>query len=167
MPSSSKESLMKQKFAIIRDEDQNRVTIREYAELDKEMMSLLCEESYSQETISAAVQAGHQAVIDALRTNNMYPPTVFADPIAKAIEGLFTQEGKMSAELFFDDKELFIKEVEEVAEEPEENVKEDVDVDELLDDNIEEDFGDDEGINKLKTSLKVSENDDSEVEDIG
>jgi hypothetical protein len=158
---------MKQKFAITRDDDQNTLTIREYAELDKEMMSLLCEESYSQETISAAVQAGHQAVIDALRTNNMYPPTVFADPIAKAIEGLFIQDGNMSAELFFDDKELFIKEVEEVVDEPEESVKEDVDVDELLDDDIEEDFGEDEGINKLKTSLKVSENNDTDAEDIG
>jgi hypothetical protein len=158
---------MKQKFAIIRNDDQNTLTIREYAELDKEMMSLLCEESYSQDAISSAVQAGHQAVVDALRTNNMYPPTVFADPIARAIEGLFTQDGNMSAELFFDDKELFIKEVEEVVDEPEENVKDDVDVDELLDDNIEEDFSDDEGINKLKTSLKVAENDDTDVEDIG
>lgn len=157
---------MKQKYAIIRNDDQNTLIVREYAELDKEMMSLLCEESYSQDTINAAVQAGHQAVIDALRTNNMYPPNVFADPIAKAIEGLFSQDGNMSAELFFDDKELFIKEVEEVIEDPEEDVKDDVDVDELLDDNIEDDFDDDEGINKLKTSLKVSEEDDADVEDI-
>lgn len=158
---------MKQKYAIIRDDDQNMLIVREYAELDKEMMSLLCEESYSQDTISAAVQEGHQAVIDTLRTNNMYPPTVFADPIAKAIEELFSQDGNMSAELFFDDKELFIKEVEEVIEDPEEDVKDDVDVDELLDDDIDDNFSDDEGISKLKTSLKVSQDDDADVKDIG
>jgi hypothetical protein len=158
---------MKQKYAIIRDDDQNTLIVREYAELDKEMMSLLCEESYSQDIINAAVQEGHQAVIDALRTNNMYPPTVFADPIAKAIEGLFGQDGNMSAELFFDDKELFIKEIEEEIEEPEEEVKEDVDVDELLDDNIDDEFGEDEGIKKIKSKLKVPEGDDADVKDIG
>ena len=158
---------MKQKYAIIRDDDQNTLIVREYAELDKEMMSLLCEESYSQDTISGAVKEGHQAVIDALRTNNMYPPTVFADPIAKAIEGLFAKDGNMSAELFFDDKELFIKEVEEEVEEPEEEVKEDVDVDELLDDDIEDDLGDEKVIKNLKTALQKSGDDDSDVKDIG
>ncbi len=158
---------MKQKYAIIRDDDQNTLIVREYAELDKEMMSLLCEESYSQDTINAAVQKGHQAVIDALRTNNMYPPTVFADPIAKAIEGLFAQDGNMSAELFFDDKELFAKDPQEEISEPEDEVKEDVDVDELLEDDIDDDFGDDEGIKNLKTSIQVSDDNDADVKDIG
>jgi hypothetical protein len=158
---------MKQKYAIIRDDDQKTLIVREYAELDKEMMSLLCEESYSQDTIQAAVEEGHQAVVDALRTNNMYPPTVFADPIAKAIAGLFSEGGNMSAELFFDDRELFIKEVEEPVEEPDDEVKEDVDVDDLLDDDIEDDFGDEKVIKKLKSSLQVSEDDDADVKDIG
>ncbi len=158
---------MKQKYAIIRDDDQNTLIVREYAELDKEMMSLLCEESYSQDTIHTAVQKGHQAVIDALRTNNMYPPTVFADPIAKAIEGLFGQGGNMSAELFFDDKELFAKDLQEEIAEPEEDVKDDVDVDELLEDDIDDDFGEDEGIKNIKTSLQVSDDDDADVKDIG
>ena len=161
---------MKQKYAIIRDDDQKTLVVREYAELDKEMMSLLCEESYSQDAIDAAVKEGHQAVIDALRTNNMYPPTVFADPIAKAIEGLFGKDGNMSAELFFDDKELFTKEaeaVEEVESDPEEDVKEDVDVDDLLDDDIEDDLSDDKVIKKLKTNLQTTKDDDTGVKDIG
>lgn len=100
---------MKQKYAIIRDDEQRTVMIREYAELDKEMMSLLCEESYPQDAIAASIKEGHQAVVDVIRTNNMYPPTVFAGPIASAIEGLFKEGGNLSAELFFDDKELFPK----------------------------------------------------------
>ena len=122
------------------------------------------------ETLDAAVKEGHQAVIDALRTNNMYPPTVFADPIATAIEGLFGQDGNMSAELFFDDKELFVKETEEVDEvenESEEEVKEDVDVDELLDDNIEDDLSDDKVIKKLKTNLQTAKDADDTVKGIG
>ncbi|MCK7503842.1 MAG: hypothetical protein MZV70_06840 [Desulfobacterales bacterium] len=46
---------MKQKYEILRDEDSKRLIIREYAELDKDVMSLLCEESYDRK----AVKGGH------------------------------------------------------------------------------------------------------------
>ena len=158
---------MKQKYAIIQDEDQNKLIVREYAELDKEMMSLLCEESYDREVMAAAVQVGRQAVIDAIRTNNMYPPTIFAEPIARAIEGLFAENGNTSAELFFDDKEFFSKEVEVVAAEPEEEIEEDVAVDDLLDDDIDDDFADDQVLTDFKSSLQVADDDNSDVEDVG
>jgi hypothetical protein len=158
---------MKQKYAIIRDDDQLKLIVREYAELDKEMMSLLCEETYDQDAIATAVKNGRQAVIDAIRTNNMYPPTIFAEPIAKAIEGLLGEGGNSSAELFFDDKEFFIKETEVVAAEPEEDVDDEVAVDELLEDDIDDDFGDDEVLTDLKSSLQVADDDASDVEDVG
>ena len=158
---------MKQKYAIIRDDDQSKLIVREYAELDKEMMSLLCEETYDQDAIATAVKNGRQAVIDAIRTNNMYPPTIFAEPIAKAIEGLLGEGGNSSAELFFDDKEFFIKETEVVAAEPEEDVDDEVAVDELLEDDIDDDFGDDEVLTDLKSSLQVADDDASDVEDVG
>jgi len=158
---------MKQKYAIIRDDDQSKLIVREYAELDKEMMSLLCEETYDQDAIAIAVKNGRQAVIDAIRTNNMYPPTIFAEPIAKAIEGLLGEGGNSSAELFFDDKEFFIKETEVVAAEPEEDVDDEVAVDELLEDDIDDDFGDDEVLTDLKSSLQVADDDTSDVEDVG
>jgi len=158
---------MKQKYAIIRDDDQMQLVVREYAELDKEMMSLLCEETYGQEIIAAAVKNGRQAVIDAIRTNNMYPPTIFAEPIAKAIEGLFEEGGNSSAELFFDDKEFFIKEAEVAAAEPDEDVDEEVAVDDLLEDDIDDDFGDDEVLTDLKSSLQVADDDSNDVEDVG
>jgi len=158
---------MKQKYAIIRDDDQMKLVVREYAELDKEMMSLLCEETYGQEIIAAAVKNGRQAVIDAIRTNNMYPPTIFAEPIAKAIEGLFEEGGNSSAELFFDDKEFFIKEAEVAAAEPDEDVDEEVAVDDLLEDDIDDDFGDDEVLTDLKSSLQVADDDSNDVEDVG
>jgi hypothetical protein len=131
------------------------------------MMSLLCEETYGQDAIAAAVKNGRQAVIDAIRTNNMYPPTIFAEPIAKAIEGLFEENANSSAELFFDDKEFFIKETEVVAAEPEEDVDDEVAVDELLEDDIDDDFGDDEVLTDLKSSLQVADDDTSDVEDVG
>jgi hypothetical protein len=156
---------MKQKYAIIRDDAQNTVVVREYAELDKEMMSLLCEESYSQEVMLAAVKKGHQSVIDAIRTNNMYPPTVFAEPIAEAIESIFAEGGNTSAELFFDDKELFIKEENEETDAVEENVEDDVEVDDLLeDDDIDDGLGDEKVVAGIKSKVKVSDNENSEVD---
>ncbi len=159
---------MKQKYAIIRDDEQQRLIVREYAELDKEMMSLLCEETYALKVMAAAVEAGRQAVIDAIRTNNMYPPTIFAEPIARAIEGLFAEGGNSSAELFFDDKEFFVKETEVVAAEPAaEETEEEVGVDDLLEDDIDDDFSGDEVLTDLKSSLQVADDDTTDVDDIG
>ena len=157
---------MKQKYAIIRDDERKAVIIREYAELDKEMMSLLCEESYPRDAMAAAVEEGHQAVVDAIRTNNMYPPTVFAGPIASAIQGLFKEGGNLSAELFFDDKELFVKEVEPEKEESDTDVEKDVGVDELLEDDIDDDFEDDKVLKSLKAKIKVGEGENDGSEDV-
>ena len=157
---------MKQKYAIIRDDAQKTVIVREYAELDKEMMSLLCEESYTQDAMAAAVAAGHQAVVDAIRTNNMYPPTVFAGPIASAIEGLFQEGGNLSAELFFDDKELFSKDVQTPEEDSDDDVDKEVGVDELLEDDIDDDFEDEKVLKNLASKLKVAEEDNDGIEDV-
>ena len=155
---------MKQKYVIIRDDDQKSLVVREYAELDKEMMSLLCEESYSQEVIGEALKEGSQAVINAIRTNNMYPPTMFAASIAEAIGGLLAEGGNPSAELFFDDKDLFNQEIDE-QDEAEEEVDEDVDVDDLLDDSIDDDYEEEGVIKDLKTSIKVAEDDSADTDE--
>ena len=157
---------MKQKYAIIRDDDQKTLVVREYAELDKEMMSLLCEETYSQDLISTAVEQGTQAVINAIRTNNMYPPTMFAQAIAEAITGILSEGGNPSAELFFDDKELFNQEIPAPSEESDEEVEEDVDVDDLLDDTLDDDFGDDKVLKDLKSSIQVADDDNTDQDDI-
>jgi hypothetical protein len=157
---------MKQKYAVIRDDEKQVLIIREYAELDKEMMSLLCEESYPQERISQAVQEGNQAVIDVIRTNNMYPPTIFAQPIAAAIESLMGEDGNQSAELFFDDKDLFVKEpLSEEGDLEEEDLEDDVEVDDLLDDSVEDDYDDENVITDLKSSIQVADDDIPDIEE--
>lgn len=156
---------MKQKYAIIRDDDQKTLVLREYAELDKEMMSLLCEETYTQDALVEATKEGNQAVINAIRTNNMYPPTIFAHAIAEAIQGLLAEGGNQSAELFFDDKDLFNQEHEDVEEDLVEEVEEDVDVDDLLDDSIDDDFEDEKVLKDLKSSIQVADDDIADPED--
>jgi hypothetical protein len=157
---------MKQKYAILRDDDQKALILREYAELDKEMMSLLCEETYAREKIEAALKEGHQAVINTIRTNNMYPPIMFAQAIAEAVEGILADGGNPSAELFFDDKDLFNQNIVLPPEEAEEEVEEEVDVDTLLDDNIDDDFEDDKVLTDLKSSIQVADEDAGEIDDV-
>jgi hypothetical protein len=95
----------------------------------------------------------------------MYPPTVFAEPIAQAIEGIFAEDGNASAELFFDDKELFVKDTGEEPDEVEENVEQDVAVDDLLeDDDIDDGLGDEKVVAGIKSKVKVPEDDSSDVD---
>lgn len=153
---------MKQKYVIEKSDNGDEIIVKEYAELDKEMLSLLCEESYAATDLTAAQQRGKTALVEAIRTNNMYPPGPYADQIADAIIGLMASDAPPSSELFFDDKELFVQEGEsaEAVTEAAETEGETVVVDDLLEEEVG--GGDEENpeiLTKLKSSLKVSDGD--------
>ncbi|MEJ2643233.1 MAG: hypothetical protein P8010_27145 [Desulfosarcinaceae bacterium] len=159
---------MKQKYVIEKSESGEQIVVKEYAELDKEMLSLLCQESYAAEDLTSAQSQGKTALIEAIRTNNMYPPGFYADQIADAIIGLLASDEAPATELFFDDKELFAQE--EAA--PEESLSDDADeddsvaVDDLLEDEMEDE--DEEGqkiFSRLKSSLKMSDDDVSGIDE--
>ena len=160
---------MKQKFSLIRDAEKDELIIKEYAELDKEILSLLCQESYSDEMIKAAINQGLQSVVAAIRTHNMYPPKIYAERIAVTIGEMYLDDGKPTVELFFDDRELFSENVQDglLASQDEDQDSDDnnVEVDELLEDELEDDYDEDTNIvKKLKSSLKVSDDDESDLE---
>ena len=149
---------MKQKYSIYKDTQNKKLIIKEYAELDKEILSLLCEETYSDDTIVVAIQNGEETLVRALRTRNMYPPSTFATKIATAVISLYESSEEQSMEIMFDDKELFEKE--EAPIESEDSVDADSeDIDELLDDEIDDDYEDKKLIKDLKSSLKVADDD--------
>jgi hypothetical protein len=149
---------MKQKYTIVRDDENKQLIVREFAELDKEILSLLCEETYADKRIRAAIRKGPEELIAALRTKNLYPPGIYAKKIADAVKELYATSGKDSAELFFDDLELLAqasapkaKAAKEPAEEP------DAEMDELLEDDFESDFEDEGQPKKLDSSLKIAD----------
>ena len=149
---------MKQKYTIIKDDKNKQLIIREFAELDKEILSLLCEETYEQKVILAAIKRGKDNLISALRTNNLYPPGIYAEKIANAVKELYATKGKESEELFFDDLELLTKADEPEAQEAEEPVeKQDGKMDELLEDDFESDYEDEGQPKKLDSSLKIAD----------
>ena len=149
---------MKQKYSIIRDNENNQLIIREFAELDKEILSLLCEESYSDTDIRSAIKNGKDAVITKIRTNNLYPVSRYAERIADAVIDLYASKDKESVDLLFDDIELLTEEPnrEEVVTDIED---ESSNLEELLEDDFDDAFEGKNELKKLDSSLKIADDD--------
>jgi hypothetical protein len=133
---------MKQKYAIFKDTETGTLSIKEYAELDKGMFSLIFEETYKNDAIQAAIASGPNAVISAIRTPNLYPIAEYAEKIAESIISVFETDSPMDApvELVFSDIKLMKKIKKSAEESPVDPEKEDededdsVEIDDLLDD---------------------------------
>ena len=155
---------MKQKYLIINDKEKKQIKIQEYAELNKEMLSLLCEEAYDYKTIKAAVSAGPETLISALRTNNLYPPGIYAEKIASAVVDLLKSKDQESLELFFDDVNLLAKN-RGTAKVTEQLEDESADMDETMEDSYEDTFDDKDDLKKIDSPVKIAGDDFSEADD--
>lgn len=156
---------MKQKFTITRNESKDMLSIKEYAEMDKEMLSLLCEETYKGAVIRSAIEKGEAELVKALRTRNMYPPKAYAERIAEAVARIYEQENSGPVEVLLDDIELMIKEEEELDDLAAEMEAENAEIDDLLKDEGKDDIEDEIAIKKISSSLKVSDDELLDVED--
>ena len=154
---------MKQKYLIIKDKEKKQIKIQEFAELNKEMLSLLCEEAYDYKTIETALSAGPETLISALRTNNLYPPGIYAEKIASAVAELYKSKDQEPMELFFDDINLLAKNREsaEVTEQAEDDP---ADLDEMLEDSFEDTFEDKNDLKKIDAPIKVAGDDFSDAD---
>lgn len=108
---------MRQKFIIKNDTTNSELNIKEYANLDrenknnlnessKESFTMLFEETYGKELILSEIKKGRKNLVSALRTQNMFPITVYAEKIADSVIELYEVENNLSIELLFDDKEF-------------------------------------------------------------
>ena len=162
-----RERKMKQKYTIIKDSKNKQLIIREFAELDKEILSLLCEETYEQKMIMAAIKSGKEHLISALRTNNLYPPGIYAEKIADAVKELYTTRGKESEDLFFDDLELLTRTSEPKPRPVSEPADEqDEEIDDVIEEDFDSDFDDDEDqLKNLDSSLKIADDEYGDTND--
>ena len=64
---------MKQKYTIMKNDEKTGIIIREFAELDKEIFSFLCEETFDDKTVKSAIEKGQDTLIQTLRTQNLFP----------------------------------------------------------------------------------------------
>ncbi|GBC59651.1 hypothetical protein DENIS_0592 [Desulfonema ishimotonii] len=159
---------MKQKYVLSKDDEKKQFAIKEYAELDKDILSLLCEEIYESEAVAEAIESGKEALIRVIRTRNLFPPSIYMNPLADAITDLFRSE-ETSADVFFDDIEFLIRERGEAAAAKIED--EAAEIEELLDetDEISEEFGEDDTISSISSnaSIKIADDESLDVEDEG
>ncbi|MCD4778008.1 MAG: hypothetical protein K8R12_03450 [Desulfobacterales bacterium] len=128
---------MKQKYLILNNDDQKELIIREFSELDdKVVLLLLVEQKYDVKSIESAIKKGKKALTSTLRTEKLYPPSLYADKIAESVISMF-KEKKQSIDLLFDDIDLLTKKKSKP--EPFKDIeKESNEIDELLEDDFEE-----------------------------
>jgi len=154
---------MKQKYFILKDTGKKVLVIREFAELDKESFSLLCEEIFQEERITSAIAKGKEALIATIRTKNMYPIGPFAAKLAEEVTKLYESKEKDSTELSFDDRDILEKEraaqklLDDTASAP-------VEIDALLEEEVDPEFDDSE-INNISYPIQIADDDSVTPED--
>ncbi|MBU4258531.1 MAG: hypothetical protein KJ976_02945 [Proteobacteria bacterium] len=147
---------MKQKYLILKNDDQKEFIIKEFAELDdKEELLLLAEEKYDVKAVESAIKKGKKALISVLRTEKLYPPSLYANKIAKSVISM-SIEKKQSIELLFDDIDLLTKKKKE-PESSKDIEKEANEIDELLEDDFKEELDD----NLIRKDSLIVEDDKS------
>ena len=154
---------MKQKYLILKDNDKKELIIREFAELDKEVLSPLCEEIYDAKVIQSAIKEGKETLIQVLRTKNMYPPGIYANQIADAVLSIFAAKEPESLELFFDDIEL-INQDEQATVMLADLESESEEIDELLEDDYDENYDDKGALKQINSPLKIADDEDVDTD---
>ncbi len=164
---------MKQKYMIVRDDEKNSLILREFAELDKDILSLLCEQMYERNAVLTKMADSDDALTALLRTKNMFPPASYMEKIVRAVREVYGPDGPASAEAVFDDSQLLTP-VPAAAVIPEDlealTVIEDEssDIDDLLEeDALEDDFVGEDAINNIasNSSIKIADDEALDIED--
>jgi hypothetical protein len=109
---------MIQRYDIARNDQTNRLSIKEFAVLEtksrrrnsyepvKKDYSLIHEVSFDGDIIRAAIREGQKALISELRSDNFFPIGSCAKIIAESVTGLFNGNTEPVSEVFFDDRTL-------------------------------------------------------------
>jgi len=154
---------MKQKYVIELDRENNSLILKEFAELDKDILSFLCQQAYDMGAIEGAVSGGIPSMIAALRTDNMYPPTVYASEIAERVMTMLSGSDRTSQEILFDASSFLVKETEEMISE-EDGEDEEEGIEDLLKGDVDEKY-EGKNISNLKSTIKIADNESLAVDD--
>jgi len=148
---------MKQRFSISRNTGGGKIVIKEYAELDKGMYSLLCEEAYAVEAVEAALAQGADQVITLLRTESFFPISCFAEKLIAILDDYLQQGSTEIVRMDADDTECINIQPRQVTPEGSDGI------DDLLGVDTEEIIEDEEPAGKLEAPLKIAEVETVEV----
>jgi hypothetical protein len=111
------EAGMRRKYTICREKDSKKLSIKEYAILEKtpknpvapiggeELFSFTGEETYDGSAIEVSMGGGRDVLAAALRTKGMFPIWPDAVKIAESVMALYDLDAGVSVDLFFNDIE--------------------------------------------------------------
>ena len=88
---------------------QDKLIIREYTETDDELYSLQNEIAYDEHILSSAISKGENDLLSILRTDNLYPPRVYAAMLSDMVFEILNSDKKASMELVVDDLDYLDK----------------------------------------------------------
>jgi len=148
---------MKQQFSISRNTGGEQIVIKEYAELDKGVYSLLCEESYAVQAVQAALAKGPGYVVTLLRTESFFPTSYFAEKLTASLDAYLKQESGDTINIEADDVECIRNLSKDMP--TEENGR----IDDLLDVDGDEIIEDDQPVGKLDAPIKIAEDETAEI----
>jgi len=127
---------MKQRYKISYNDKKDQIRITEQMEWEGQYIETT-EEKYSVELLTHVIDKDIQDVVDAIRTNNLFPPYDLAVAIANFIIQLMKETDESINELFLEWEDIEDKPVEQ--EEPEEDEIIEDELTELTDDLSDED----------------------------
>ena len=130
---------MKHKYVFSKDNDTGQLIITEYAELSKEIFSIVCESSCEVKQIEEAMPGGYEAVMAKMRTQNFFPPSNYLERIAQGVTELIASGEQSMVEVHCDDAEFLTKSLKGI----ETLGKIDDEAEEVPDDFIDDDLPDD------------------------
>lgn len=150
---------MKYKYVLSKDTDTGELLIKEYAELNKDIFSPVCESAYEVKRLEEVLPGGPGAVIARVRTLNFFPPSTFSEKISLGVTDLISAADQSAMlEVYCDDTEFLSKNLdgEEAFEEIED--EDDEPLDEFIDDeDLPDGFEDNDKSGRVKTTIDVEE----------
>jgi hypothetical protein len=132
---------MKQRYKISYNDKKDQIRITEQMEWEGQYIETT-EEKYSVEPLVSIVDKDLQEMIDAIRTNNLFPPFELASSIANTLIQLLKETDETINEMFLDWEDIEDKPVEQEEPDEEDIIEEELTelTDELSDDDMEDGF---------------------------
>lgn len=155
---------MRQKFILEKDETAGHFIIKEFGELDKEIFSLVCEETYPLAALSETARKRRESLVSMLRTPNLFPPRHQMEALSVSILEFLENGSFEPVEVNFDDMDHLAREAREAVDL--DDLEDDgVEIDDLIDDDIDDDYEEKGDIGSINAPLKVAEDDSLDIDE--
>lgn len=156
---------MKHKYVFSKDTATGGLLIREYAELNKDVFSPVCEIIYEVKQFEKALALGPMALLTEMRTQNFFPPSSFSEKIVLGISDMMSSGDQEMIEILCDDAEFLTKSLDghDIFDEIDDDEEETLD--DFIDEDLPDAFDDDVKTGGVASADLDIEDDDMEDEE--